>query len=1292
MRRRVVVYGDVDLNYIDGSSVWLVSLCAVLESLAWLDVELILKAPIHRAVLTSALGARVRVHEPSSLRSPDEAIRTIVEVDASDPVDAVIVRGRRFSLKALEEPRIASKVWAYLTDVPQDVATLVSPAGDELREILSGCARVLCQTEDMRAWFASIAPDYDSKLLLLPPMVPDDAFRPHPRPWAADGLKLLYAGKFAPGWGFVEMVAQVASLRSRGMDVSLLVAGDKIHDPPEDPDFAPAIRAALAADFVDWRGGVERAEVFRLLDEVDLALSVRDSSLDESREISTKLLEYSAGGVPVVANRTRAHAELFGDDYPLLVDDFSGIAAVVDSIIAAPELFDWAAKRVRDVAAGYSYQKAAEGVAPALEETPPARWIGESGPRLLVAGHDLKFIASLIDDWRIEGYRVEVDKWLGSNRHDPEMSLEMLSRADVVMCEWMLGNADFYARNAPADVPVIVRLHRVEVTTEWPLKVPTDSIEAVVAVSDHMKGELVQAFGFPDWKVTVIPNSVDWVAYRRPKLEGAPFTLGMLGYLPRLKRLDRAIELLIRLRSVDSRYRLVVKGRRPEELNWVWNSPEERSYFEDLRARIREDPDLAQAVVFEGAGADTPSWFRKIGYILSPSDLESFHLALAEGMASGAVPVVWEREGAAEIAGETWIRSTTDAAAEWILENQSRWEDSSREASMLVWDRYRTSRVREKWDGLMRSVTEKSGRSPQKLPAPREAWPPFEELVATESGFLTGPAPGVSLSIDYPYRYVDRPADESDVSVVELMRHGEFQPSRLFDPIPISGVPDWVDNPFQNRTWDFHRHSLEWLEPLIRVAAEDDDARGMLEAIVSDWIRENSTPPGRTPYVWNDHTAAIRARVFLFLLFTLERHECLTESFRRLVLATLVQHGAYLADHRFYAGNSNHGLEMDASLLALAASLPCLDHSDAWKSVAMSRLDLYLRRNYSKRFVHLEQSPAYHLFVTVRLMSLHAFFVRNGIAAPSRLKKVVEGAAAFWPYLRLPDGSAPMIGDTPLFPKPVDFAGVYERLMGRPPRSIAPEDIVNPRKDGAAALVDREAGYAIYSDQPPTVDPKHDRRSLHVVVKCNSFESPHYHFDAGSVVIWADGIHWVVDSGYYSMEEATEERKYMRSARAHNVLLLEGEDFGFRPIEVIDAFRNEKTDGIEIVHELEGGRHRRRVQVSMAQRWIEVHDVVLPFEASLYKVDQLFHLNPALELSIESVGWIEARHPSGRRLTISRRSERGGDLMVASAGDDADCPVSWYSEDYLDRVKSPVVKWETSVKGRFESVVRFEVG
>ncbi|HLR44034.1 MAG TPA: glycosyltransferase, partial [Brevibacterium sp.] len=63
------------------------------------------------------------------------------------------------------------------------------------------------------------------------------------------------------------------------------------------------------------------------------------------------------------------------------------------------------------------------------------------------------------------------------------------------------------------------------------------------------------------------------------------------------------------------------------------------------------------------------SWLRGIGTVLSPSvdEFESFHLAPAEGMASGAAAVFWDREGVDELFGDDLIASTIEEARDRVL-------------------------------------------------------------------------------------------------------------------------------------------------------------------------------------------------------------------------------------------------------------------------------------------------------------------------------------------------------------------------------------------------------------------------------------------------------------------------------------------------------------------------------------------------------------------------------------------------------------------------------------------------
>src|SRR5699024_6525900 len=169
--------------------------------------------------------------------------------------------------------------------------------------------------------------------------------------------------------------------------------------------------------------------------------------------------------------------------------------------------------------------------------------------------------------------------------------------------------------------------------------------------------------GWPETKLKVIQNSGSLEDLSRPKSSHAKFTLGLVGWVPSLKRIDRALDLLEILIDADDRYALEVRGAAPWDYTWEWNTPAHRdSYIEVLR-RLKANPRLAEHVTFSPFGPDVGNWLRGIGWVLSPSMRESFHLAPVEGMLSGAVPLVWEREGSQEIFGAEWVLRDTAAVA-----------------------------------------------------------------------------------------------------------------------------------------------------------------------------------------------------------------------------------------------------------------------------------------------------------------------------------------------------------------------------------------------------------------------------------------------------------------------------------------------------------------------------------------------------------------------------------------------------------------------------------------------------
>lgn len=226
-----------------------------------------------------------------------------------------------------------------------------------------------------------------------------------------------------------------------------------------------------------------------------------------------------------------------------------------------------------------------------------------------------------------------------------------------------------------------------------------ENVNSMVFVSEWVRRTALEKFGMDGVKTFVIPNVIDLDDFDRPKVRNAEFTLGMVGYVPFLKRPDRALQLLEKLVEVDPRYTLRFKGRFPWEYPHVWNDPVQKQLYLEFFDRLSSSQILKERVAFDGFTADVASWFRGIGYILSPSELESFHLAAAEGMASRCIPLLWEREGVQDVFGPFASGLKESSQIETILASQQLQDFKAlgNEARSYAsqWD---TAAVLSKWD------------------------------------------------------------------------------------------------------------------------------------------------------------------------------------------------------------------------------------------------------------------------------------------------------------------------------------------------------------------------------------------------------------------------------------------------------------------------------------------------------------------------------------------------------------------------------------------------------------------
>ncbi len=290
------------------------------------------------------------------------------------------------------------------------------------------------------------------------------------------------------------------------------------------------------------------------------------------------------------------------------------------------------------------------------------------GRTLLVAGHDLKFAQSLISAAEQAGAEVILDNWSGHNIHDEEVSSQLLAKADIVLCEWGLGNLKWYSENISKSQRLVVRVHSQEIFLPYLADVKHENVSAYIFVGELIRQTAIASHAVPAEKTLVIPNVVDTVGLDLPKYDDAEFHLGFVGSVPKSKRLDRALDLLELLQKQDSRYRLIVKGKTSHDYPWMAKRPDELAWYQELDARIEKITETYPgSVVFDGHGSDMVEWYRKIGIAISTSDFESFHLTISDGAASGAKPVCLAWRGADAIYPADWLAVSVEEMAEMIL-------------------------------------------------------------------------------------------------------------------------------------------------------------------------------------------------------------------------------------------------------------------------------------------------------------------------------------------------------------------------------------------------------------------------------------------------------------------------------------------------------------------------------------------------------------------------------------------------------------------------------------------------
>ena len=229
---------------------------------------------------------------------------------------------------------------------------------------------------------------------------------------------------------------------------------------------------------------------------------------------------------------------------------------------------------------------------------------------------------------------------------------ELLSSVDLAWFEWC-DNLVIEASRLPKTCPIICRLHSYEAFTEMPSQVNWENVDHLIFVNKSVM-ELVGEQSASIVAKTVIHNGVDIDRFIIPENKTYGKKIASVGYINYKKNPALLLYCFKKIYEYDSEFTFHVAG--------LHQDPRIKLYFDNF---LKESP---LPIEFCGWVTDMPQWYQDKDYVISTFLFESFHYSIAEGMASGLMPLIHNWYGAKHLYPEEHLYADPDACLELIKE------------------------------------------------------------------------------------------------------------------------------------------------------------------------------------------------------------------------------------------------------------------------------------------------------------------------------------------------------------------------------------------------------------------------------------------------------------------------------------------------------------------------------------------------------------------------------------------------------------------------------------------------
>lgn len=334
-------------------------------------------------------------------------------------------------------------------------------------------------------------------------------------------------------------------------------------------------------------------------------------------------------------------------------------------------------------------------------------------------------------------------------------------------------------------------------------------------------------------------------------------------------------------------------------------------------------------------------------------------------------------------------------------------------------------------------------------------------------------------------------------------------------------------------TWQYSWHALHSATFLMLHAQQEQSMSSLMAArdFIVQWLADSFVRPDENKkYAWYDHGVAERV-LALLMLYILGQKQSFDVRFMNRLAYVLYRHAQLLASDVFYASHQptryhNHAWFQDLALMAVAAAFPKWYSSKPWGLLALQRIQdqfdrlILAEQEYA---VFTENSFGYHLGIERLVASIDHFSSLLGMQNDITL--IRSKLATFSQQLLYPAGTyGPSFGDT-----------------FRTANPSSKEEVIAPEQWHSVRCCLPKSGYFIAKGGEPSSAP------WLLTFLATNMNATHKHEDDLSLIFWLDGVEWLLDPSFYSHEYEDELPRFLRSARAHNMLHVPDVPYDYQP-------------------------------------------------------------------------------------------------------------------------------------------------